>query len=121
MIAGRIERNQAIFPITLWFASGAEVTIDFVVDTGFGGFLTLPPATVASLQLPYDQDTTANLADDSEVIVAAHHANVIWEGALRSVRVLATGSRPLLGTSLLANNEFVAQFVPNGLVTLEPV
>ena len=39
----------------------------------------------------------------------------------RTVNVLATGERPLLGTALLKGNELVVQFEESGLVTIEPL
>jgi predicted aspartyl protease len=47
-----------------------DVVIEFVIDTGFEGALTLPPDAVAALGLPYLIDIDANLADDTRTKVA---------------------------------------------------
>jgi predicted aspartyl protease len=52
MITGRMEALHAILPIPLRPPSGEDVVIEFVVDTGFTGFLTLPEAIVANLNYP---------------------------------------------------------------------
>lgn len=61
----------------------------------------------------------ANLADNSNVILPIHQANIIWNEEEREVNVLETGKRPLLGTALLDEHELVIQFTEGGLVTIE--
>jgi predicted aspartyl protease len=49
---------------------GQEQEIDTVIDTGFNGFLTLPPALVRQLNLPHLGQTRALLANGREEITA---------------------------------------------------
>jgi clan AA aspartic protease len=116
-MTGRVESLHALLPITFRFSDKADIGIEFVVDTGYTGFLSLPAAGVAALELPFEYDLPANLADDSEVLVAVHSAIIVWNGVEQTVRVLALGKRPLLGTALLDGNELVVQFAEYGLVT----
>ncbi len=118
-MTGYVSQLHALLPVTFRLPNQPDITIDLVVDTGFTGFLTLPPAAVAALQLPYLEDTPANLATDEEVELPVHVATIVWNGVEREVRVLATGRRPLLGTALLDGNELVAQFRDGGLVTVD--
>ena len=118
-MTGSVLGRHALLPVTFLLQGRPDLTIEFVVDTGFTYFLTLPPAAVAALGLPYLHDTPANLADDSTVAIAVHAATIVWNGVEREVRVLATGSRPLLGTALLDGQELVAQFKDGGLVTVD--
>jgi len=69
--------------------------------------------------LTFRHDTTANLADNSEVLLPLHEAIVLWDGEEREVLVIATGRRPLLGTALLDEQELIIQFTEGGLVTIE--
>ena len=119
MIAGKVQSYHAFVPVTFRLAGRSDVAIEFVVDTGFVGFLTLPPAAVAALGLPFLHDTPANLTDDSEVQLAVHEATIVWQGAEQRVRVLATGKRPLLGMALLDGQELVVQCRDGGLVTVD--
>lgn len=119
MITGRIRQLHALLPITFRLANQPDFAVEFVVDTGFTGFLTLPPAAVAALHLPYLEDTLANLATDEQVGLPVHAATIVWDGVERDVRVLAMGRRPLLGTALLDGRELVAQFWDSGLVSLD--
>lgn len=119
MMTGHLQRSRPLLPVTFRFPGKQDLAIEFVVDTGFSGFLTLPLAAVSAMGLPYLQDVSANLADDSRIPVPVHEASIVWHGAVRSVRVLATGRRPLLGCALLNGLELVVQFREGGLLTIE--
>lgn len=121
MITGTVVGLQAQVSVTLRLPGQPDIAIEFVVDTGFEGALALPPKAVAALGLPFYQGIYANLADNSNVSVDAYRATILWKGQELSAAVLAMGHRPLLGTALLAGNELVAQFVDNGLVTVDDV
>lgn len=121
MITGTVVGLQALVSVTLQLPGQPDIAIEFVVDTGFEGALALPPKAVAALGLPFYQGIYANLADNSNVSVDAYRATIFWKGRELSAAVLAMGHRPLLGTALLAGNELVAQFVDNGLVTVDDV
>jgi clan AA aspartic protease len=118
MSSGRVEQLHALLPVTFRLRGKPDLSIDFVVDTGFTGFLTLPPQAVSALQLPYLEEASANLADDSQIPVSVHVATIVWNGEVREVRVVATGKRPLLGVGLLEGCELRVQFVAGGGVSL---
>jgi clan AA aspartic protease len=119
MMTGSVSERHALMPVTLRLASQPDLTIEFVVDTGFTDFLALPSPAVAAIGLPLLYRLPASLANDDEVELAAHVATILWDGAEREVRVLAVGRRPLLGTSMLDGHELVAQFAESGLVTID--
>lgn len=121
MISGRVHELQALVSIRFRLKDRPDIEIEFVVDTGFEGALTLPPAAVVALDLPFSHEMAANLANDVSVRTDVHTATIELDGRERDVLVLAIGRRPLLGTALLAGKEFVAQFIPDGLVRVEEV
>lgn len=118
-MTGHVSNRQALLPVTFRLPDRPDLTLQFVVDTGFTDFLTLPSTAVAALDLPFLHRVSADLADDSTVELAVHAAAIVWNGTPRVVPVLATGRRPLLGTGLLDGQELVAQFTENGLLTVE--
>ncbi|GEM_PF-783925 len=101
MIHGTVVGLQARMSVILRPPGRSDVEIEFVVDTGFEGFLTLPLAVVNELQLPYVARIDANLADDSSIAAFAYRVIVVWNGIEREVIVLGIGRRPLIGTALL--------------------
>ncbi|WP_414623326.1 hypothetical protein [Calothrix sp. CCY 0018] len=41
MINGRISQGKATIPVTFRLPSQPDFSVDFVIDTGFNGYLTL--------------------------------------------------------------------------------
>jgi clan AA aspartic protease len=118
VILGNVVGLQVQVGVIFRLPNRPDLEIEFVVDTGFAGALTLPPAAVAALGLPFREDISANLADDTYAIVAVHRATILWDGRDITVAVLAMGKRPLLGTALLDGFNLNADFADNGAVTL---
>jgi clan AA aspartic protease len=119
MMTGSVLHRHALLPVTFRLPIRQELTIEFVVDTGFTGALALPPAAIAALNLPYIGEQAANLANDAEVELSLYAATIFWNGVEQEVRVLATGKRPLIGTTLLDGNELLVQFADGGLLTVD--
>jgi clan AA aspartic protease len=117
-MTGRVSGRRALLHVVLRLIGRPDLSIEFVVDTGFTGFLTLPPAAVTALGLPRLGRLAANLADDQNVWVPVHAATILWHGRARTVRVLAMGKRPLVGTALLDDNCLGIEFVEDGEVTI---
>jgi clan AA aspartic protease len=118
MMTGHVDNLHALIPVTFRLPGRPDITIEFVVDTGY---LALPPSAINALGLPFEYDLPASLADDSEILVPVHIATIVWKDTDIEVRVLAMGRRPLLGTALLADSELVAQFAEHGLVTIDDI
>lgn len=91
---------------------------DVVLDTGFTGELTLPPAAITALALPLDHYRPATLADGSITLMTVYKAVVEWDGTARSVDVLESEGIPLLGTSLLDGCEVLIEFKEGGRVVV---
>lgn len=119
MIQGSVRGLQASLPVVFRQPNQPDLSIEFVIDTGFAGELTLPPAAVAALRLPFIEMMTANLADDSVASVTVHAATIVWDGVEREAAVLAMGRRPLLGTALLDGFNLSADFADGGSVTIQ--
>jgi clan AA aspartic protease len=119
MISGKVLRLHALLPIIFRLPDKPELSIEFVVDTGFTDQLTLPTEAVAAMGLPLLSRVPVDLADGSTIEIQMHEATIRWDGAERPVRVLAAGRRPLLGTALLDNFDLFVQFREGGLVTVQ--
>ena len=120
-MTGTVEKRHALLPVIFLLPGRPELSLEFVIDTGFTGELTLPPAAVAALGLPYDHTNVIRLADNSPIDVAVHIASIRWEGSERRVRVLATGRRPLLGTALLDDHDLYVRFQEGGPLTVTAI
>jgi clan AA aspartic protease len=118
---GTVVGLQPRVGVSFRFASRPEFRIDFVLDTGFEGGLTLPPPAIAALGLPSYSQLSAKLADGSSISVDAHTAEIVWDGQVIQVVVLAMSGRPLLGTALLSGYNLSVDFVDNGALVLSPL
>ncbi len=116
-MTGRIDNLHAMLPVPFQFSDQPDLYIEFVIDTGFTGELTLPPAADEAMQLPFAYDQAVTLANDTDIEVPVHRAAILWHGGERLVHVFATGNRPLLETARLAGCELLVQLVEHGLVT----
>jgi len=118
MMSGQVANLHALMPVLFRWPGRPDLSIEFVVDTGFTGFLTLPAAAVAALGLTFLEDTPASLANDQIVSLAVHVATILWNGSERLMRVIAAGRRPLLGTALLDGTYLGVDFTDGGEVTI---
>ncbi len=121
MILGKFVENRIILPVRFVLAAEMVFSVDFVVDTGFNGYLTLPTGAVGAMNLPLFSTTAAILADGTQSLIPTHVATIDWHGQELSVPVLAMGSKPLLGVSLLNQNRLVVEFIEDGAVELENI
>lgn len=119
MMSGIVKNGYPTVNVIFRLPNQPDFTIEFVIDTGFKGDLSLPTQAVTLLGLPFLLDVNVNLADNSNSVLALHQAVILWNGEEREVTVLASGRRPLLGRDLLTNCELVIQFTEGGLVRIE--
>lgn len=120
MIRGRVNAaKQAIITVVLVDQTGLLVDVEAAVDTGFSGYLILPPALIAAVQLPYDRTDSFTLGDNSIVRFDVHTAKVFWDGEERDIAVLAADGTPLVGMSLLEGSDLFVAVVPGGEVRIE--
>lgn len=119
MITGSVTGRRALVELELGDRGGQPVKFEFLLDTGFAGFLTLSPGDITALRLPFLYRLGARLADGSRIVVPVHEATVRWDGPLIDVEVLATGGDSLLGTALLDAHEVTISFADGALVTIQ--
>ncbi len=107
--------------VILRLPQGSDLEVECVVDTGFEGFLTLPPAMIRELDLSYVARIDANLADDSTIAAYAYLITIVWNGAEREIAVLRIGCRPLIGTALLEGCHLGIDFCDGGAVVVDEI
>ncbi len=98
---------------------GATREVAAVVDTGFNGYLTLPPTLVAELGLPVVGDGEAVLADGREAVFDVCGVTVVWDGHPRYVETAAVGTDALVGMMLLDGNSLFVEVAVDGRVFVQ--
>ncbi len=121
MIYGRVTEGKATIPVIFRLPSQPDFSVDFVIDTGFNDYLTLPIQAVNIMNLPIYSSISARLADGSETVLSVHSATIIWDDVEKVVPVLASGYKPLLGVALMEGYHLEIDFEENGLVSLEKI
>ena len=111
--------NEAIVAIPVLGPYGQYKEEDFVIDTGFTGFLSLTPALVTELGLTLSGTVDARLADGKEVTLIICHVYVIWDGSIERVRANALDSAPTIGMSILEYYDLIIQVREGGRVLIQ--
>ena len=102
----------------------ATESIDFIIDTGYTGEITLPQEIIDQLNLQavnydeFDVGPTVVLVDGTIRNVTVYVARVLWNDRLRSVEVDSLGIAPLVGMGLLRGSNLSIDAAPGGLVTI---
>jgi clan AA aspartic protease len=119
MIAGTVTADrEAIIHLSVLDPYGQEQGIEAVVDTGFDGWLSLPPTLIGLLGLPWRRRAQAILADGSVTLVDMYEGVVVWDGNPLAIPIDSADTDPLVGMSLIYGYELNIQAVDGGLVTL---
>ena len=120
MITGVVTANrEAIIRLTVSGPAGVEQQIEAVVDTGFDGWFSLPPALIALLGLQWRRRGRALLADGSECVFDIYEATVLWDGSLRRIVVDEASTAPLVDMALLHGYDLSVQVRNGGSVTIK--
>lgn len=122
MIIGVVNsRCEAMLPIVVRNERKQTQFFEAVIDTGFSGFLTLPAAMIAELDLPWNGSDSVTLGDGSETLFDLYAATVIWDGQFRDIDIAESETEPLIGMSLLEGYRLVVDVIPKGSVTVAPL
>lgn len=119
MITGVVDANlEAVVRLFILDVHDQSHEIDAIVDTGFNGSVTLPPAMITALGLPWRSRGSAILANGRMEACDIHSGVVVWEGQPRPVLIEAADTDPLVGMSLIYGYELLIQAIDGGVVTL---
>ncbi len=120
MIEGMVNSAyEAVIPLSLQGQTDQAQQVEAVIDTGFTGFLTLPPSLVAEWGLVFKGTSEGTLADGSRVSFDAYDATVLWEGSPRVVLVDEADTTPLVGMLLLDRHDLSIQVRDGGRVVIQ--
>ena len=118
MITGIVQRREAVIPLTVLGSRRQRMEFDAVIDTGYTGWITLPPGIVSALGLRWYSLGRGILADGTISIYDVYVARIVWDGNIRKVRVNQLDAAPLIGMSLLRGFALNMRVRYRGPVTL---
>ena len=99
-------------------SNGIFRTLSVVVDTGFTGWVTLPPDLIHELGLQYQGERYIVLADGRESLVELYSALIAWYGQILPRLVHQSDSVPLIGMYLMTGYHLAVDVREGGDVTI---
>jgi clan AA aspartic protease len=122
MITGIVNPDfEPIIPLSICGSDGKVCTQDAIVDTGFNGWLSLPPDLIAQLDLKWKRRGRAILGDGSECVFNVYEAVLVWDGNFLTIPIDEADSEPLVGMSLMEGYQLMVQVFEGGRVELSKV
>ena len=120
MIEGMVNADyEPVVTLAVQGPSGQSRDIEAVIDTGFNGFLTLPPPLVEALGLPFVSIGRATLADGNEIAYDVYGVAVLWDGQPRYVEADSADTSPLAGMRLLDGHDLSIKVERGGRVIIQ--
>ena len=97
------ERGEMLLDIQIssGVAAAPLMRLSVVVDTGFEGFLALPPEMIRALGLPDKGNTYIVLADGTERMIPIYDIAVLWNDQTLDGTIIELPGDPLAGMGLL--------------------
>lgn len=108
------EDRHALVTLEIVDTESRPCPVEVVLDTGFTGYLTLPPETVRQLGLSSVGLRTLELGSGDLTECEAYLATVSMQGALTDVLVLSSDGAPMVGMSLLRGSRIALHAIADG-------
>ena len=122
MISGTVSTNrEAVLQLTVTDANNQLHDIRAIIDTGFNGFLTLPPDLIDMLGLTWLRLTRAILADGSEIVTNVYEVNLLWDEQPVTISASEADADPLVGMSLMYGYELNMPILDGATFTLRSI
>ena len=119
MIAGIVNADfEAIISLSVCDSEEKIYTQDAIIDTGFNGWLSLPPDLIDLLNLKWKRRGRAILGDGSECVFNVYEAVVVWDGDYLTIPIDEADSEPLVGMSLMEGYQLTVQVIEEGSVEI---
>lgn len=119
MITGAVKSDEARIRLKVKGRRGREQEVEAVIDSGYSGALTLPPALITTLDLRWQTVERATLADGSTCVFQVYVGKLVWDGKVRTILVDEADAEPLVGMRLLRGHELKMQVRARGKVTIK--
>ena len=119
MISGIVNADfEAIISLSVCDSEEKIYTQDAIIDTGFNGWLSLPPDLIDQLNLKWKRRGRAILGDGSECVFNVYEAVLIWDGDYLTIPIDEADSEPLVGMSLMEGYQLTVQVFEEGSVEI---
>jgi clan AA aspartic protease len=119
MITGIVNADfEPIIPLSICGSDGKVYTQEAIIDTGFNGWLSLPPDLISELNLKWKRRGRAILGDGTECVFDVYEAVLLWDGNMLTIPIDEADSEPLVGMSIMEGYQLTVKVFEGGLVEL---
>lgn len=118
MISGTIDANLEARVKLQVIGSRQTKEVEFLIDTGFNGFLSVPNQLVHELDLPLGAVQSGVTADGRLDFFDTVAVEILWNEVSTSIRAQIL-NEPLIGTRLLRGHSLTAEWVPGGVFRID--
>lgn len=118
MILGQFRDHFPRVTLSLPGAAG-PIAVEFIVDTGFDGDLSLPSTLLGQLDVQPLFLSLRAFGDGSLRECPVYRLDWEWNGEPRTVEILVLEHNPLLGTTLLDGCQLHVEMMEGGEVLIE--
>ena len=120
MIRGRVNRYlEPVVALPILDSHGFAHEIDYLVDTGFDGYLCLPSEFIRRLGLALSGRRAMVVADGSQHTVDAYSARILLHGRSKVVLAIELGDTPILGMRMTLGDRLSMNVSVGGNVVIE--
>lgn len=120
MILGHVRDSMPRVSLSLPGRSG-PVLVEFIVDTGFEGDLSLPYSLIPHLEASFSLERDLRLANGLIQKQRAYHITLEWNNEERVAEIIVLENDPLLGAVLLDGMHVSLDMTDGGDVQIEPL
>jgi clan AA aspartic protease len=102
MIEGQVSPFLAAYvKLAVYRKDGRTMKIQALIDTGYDGFLALPLPIIETLELDWDRNVNATLADGTSASFGVYRGDVDWDGERITVYIDAAVPMPMIGMGMM--------------------
>ena len=111
-------KGESILRLVVGDHETQRVVVDSVVDTGYTGSLTLPPATIVTLDLKWRGSEDVVLGDGCTQRFDVYSTRIIWNAKFRPIKANEADTDLLVGLGLLYGYQMCIQVKDGGSVKI---
>lgn len=102
MIEGEVSAFLAAYvKLAVYRKDGRKMMVQALLDTGYDGFVALPLPIIETLELDWDRNVNATLADGTSASFGVYRGDVEWDGERVTVFIDAAVPMPMVGMGMM--------------------
>ena len=110
---------EAVAPVPVMNRNGQFQPCEFILDTGFDGFLALPAELIQRLGQEPAESVFVTFANGRQELWNAWHCRILWHDLPRDLVIFESRGETLLGMALLEGSQVNIQVRIDGAVVIE--